>query len=130
MTKANRKRVLKLAQKVRELLKPKKNWVQGRVALNEDNISVRADDPEAIRFCLEGAIFRLGKKSNTMRTLLEAIKKYLPYRNNPSYLDELCIAEFNDTKNHKQVLALLDKVIRDLKVSNQEVILARRSKTK
>lgn len=108
---ANRTRVLILLKKIRILLKYRKNWVQGREAVNLGNIAVSPKSPEAVRFDILGAIEKFST-GNTARSLIQILLKHLPktspiYPKNPQ---KLRIAEYNDTRQHRTILRFLDKI--------------------
>ena len=68
-----------ILEKAADLLEPEGSWTKNHYALTKDNAEVSWNDPEAICFCVEGAISRIaGGRTNGLvarRFLQDVIRK-------------------------------------------------------
>ena len=82
---------------VYKLLRAKSRWTKGTFARNRSGGHVGSDSPEAVCWCLSGAINKIGS---------DAVRRAIDLR-----LPDQTIAEFNDSHTHKQVLKLIKDTI-------------------
>lgn len=102
--------------KIHDLFKDREKWTQGVFARDEGSVSVRSTDPDAVCWCLEGAVIALyyphgpkevdgvRAKINTAITLL-----FPEFKPDPDS-DTDCgkIIGFNDTHSYEEVMQVLE----------------------
>lgn len=87
----------------RKLLEQPEHWTQGVFARNAKGRPVNMTAPDAVCFCISGAIGRASDKdSQRWQAALDFLCEKIRRKN---------IANFNDTHTHVEVLAALDKAI-------------------
>ena len=92
---------------VRELIKSRSHWCKGAWAKTSKGNGVQADDPDACRWCLGGAMqYVCGQ-----HPIFDSIKAYDKVR---SVIKHSGIACFNDSHTHKEVIEVLDTAINSL----------------
>lgn len=101
MNDVNVKRVL---VSVRELFSEEKRWTQGQYAMRESRTWASYDSPDAICWCLQGAIMRQAR----IWDLIEDTENYLV-----DHIHEDLTA-FNDSSTYEQVISALDSAIASL----------------
>lgn len=86
----------------RELISDADRWTQGRCAKDIDGDRVDVRSSSAVCWCSIGAILKDSRFSYALAALAALSTTVGPSRN---------FAEYNDTHNHVEVLALWDKTI-------------------
>lgn len=97
---------------VLDLLKDSTKWCRGAFGMDRDWYAVGSASPNAVRWCLSGAINRCYPKTNeclhAFSKVVEAIKMVSPhYRNVESIADGHIVACFNDESEHAKVIEVL-----------------------
>ncbi len=118
---SDRELLLTHLQRVRKRIEKPENWCQKSVVLNSRGHPVSVVSDEACRWCIAGAIALecYGGEAECTSSLGTYLKVCQLVNNYTSYN----MIGFNDSHEHADVLALLDKVITDLE--NQETIPCR-----
>lgn len=100
---------LALARRVRALLEAPGSWSQGNgYAHGADGRPVDCQGPDAVRWCIGGAIYRLGCEHFGQLTP-DARQLWLALE---AQIKPICLEAWNDDyATHADVLALLDRVI-------------------
>lgn len=106
--------VLGALKDARELIAKPKNWTQGVLAANANGDEVGIMDLAACQFCMLGAmsLAALERETYDLRLNLDMERKIheVLFAQGTS----CTIADFNDTRTHAEVLAVLDEAISKL----------------
>src|SRR6185369_1797313 len=100
------KQVVDNLKAARKLISKKKNWTQRAFARGKTGRVVNELGPAAVCFCAMGAVIRTNAADLTYSATVLALDNAIP--------SECCVydvVEFNDTRTHKEVLALFDRAI-------------------
>lgn len=98
--------ILRVVRDVRVVLREPRYWTQGFYARNAKGDRRYPDAPDAICFCIVGAIRRAAASENLAEETAQALRRFLP---EPfKYL-----SKFNDMaeRTHAEILALVDRCI-------------------
>lgn len=105
----------------RKLIADSEHWLQGRYAETAGHLPVHPKDEKAIRFCSVGAVVHLlppdALPEAEVRQLSAAVHELAPewitaYRQGrPHTRSDRCIAQYNDSHTHEEVLAVWDHAI-------------------
>lgn len=88
---------------VRELLADPARWCQGTAARDSGGREVYVEEPDAVRFCLTGALWKVyGMTGPALYHAIQAVSDV-----NPDVKDAL--GQWNDSHTHADVLALVEK---------------------
>ena len=106
-----------------KIIRKRENWCQGWQALDAENRQIRATDPEAVRFCLTGAISKVvfdgaprlpdggvdsdDETYNRRCAMANAAKDHMT----PFIGDCRDVWEFNDNSPHASVIHAVTKAI-------------------
>lgn len=98
----------------RDLISDRKRWCQGSRAKDTHGRIVEPNSPDAVKWCATGAICKVLN--------LEYIDPRHIARLHRKALQRMVgsIETYNDSRSHKQVLAIFDETIEDLKHSLRE----------
>lgn len=88
----------------RALIEKPENWTRRALARDVDNISLTADDPDAICFCAIGAIRKIANSTKEEEFALEKLRQL-------DVVTSVGVAIYNDTHTHAEVLAMFDLAI-------------------
>lgn len=103
---SERKKVVEVLVKAREILSKEENWTRENYARDEDGEPVYFDSSKAVSFCSIGAVATSGYSAEYVSALeaLEMVVKPTP------------IIVFNDAEStsHKDVMAMFDLAIESL----------------
>lgn len=95
--------VVTFLKQVKATIATPETWCQYRYAKNKDGERVFIDDPQAVQWCLSGAM-----------RLIDHDQRSPVYKRAYGYLTKIGhdgTTGFNDTHTHSEVLALLDRVV-------------------
>lgn len=101
--------IVEALKATKALIDTPKKWTKGALARAESGEPIYTDDPEAVCFCLHGAVNRVsGHQEHLRRGAKDKIALAIDTMY-PGY----GIAEFNDSSEttHEMMLELLDKAI-------------------
>jgi hypothetical protein len=114
-----RMKVVAVLDAVKDLLANESRWTQIELARDANDDDVNADDPEAVCWCLQGAVHKV-EPDNLRRALaMDALgtivlntprQSRLPETRAPMRLARAAVT-FNDRSEHGEVLALIDDTI-------------------
>lgn len=97
--------------KIREVILPQ-NWIKGRYAIDDQDISVSCLSPDVAKLCLVGWIDRIYSATDQYFDVLEKVKEEVK-TSNPELTSSFHIVEnFNDSflTTFKDIKALVDKL--------------------
>lgn len=83
--------------KVRELLKLKNNWIKGQPAVDKNRMWTPLESPEAVSFCLIGAIYKCYKDEKQRAKIYKRIRKELKLKEKEDWII-WAITVWNDDK--------------------------------
>lgn len=101
--------IVEVLRAVRELLSVPERWTQGAFARQEDKTQVNAEDPEAVCFCIRGAIHRVAVNHyEEARAACKLLEEGVP-----EYSKAWGLSGYNDSRSttHADMLELIDGVI-------------------
>ena len=98
--------------KVKEKIDTPEKWTKGFYARDKNHVVVDETSDKACKFCLLGALSRVGYESDTSATLGPILQLFRLKAHSRGYD---MITSFNDDKltTHEDVMKLLDEVIED-----------------
>ena len=94
--------------RVRNRIARPESWLQDQSAVNKDNAVVSPLSPEAVKWCLVGAIYAEGTSAKTGADIFDNFSNIWEILRP----DNGSIAHFNDTHEHHEIIELLNKKIR------------------
>jgi hypothetical protein len=106
----------------RKLIADPEHWLQGRYAETAGHLPVAPKDPKAVRFCSIGAVVHLlppdALPEAEVRQLSAAVHELEPdwfsgfvKKDLCAARSDRCIAQYNDSHTHEEVLAVWDHAI-------------------
>jgi len=87
-----------ILQKARDLISKPENWTQQQYAANKSGRTVDENDPAACKWCITGALIKVGDDKVKAWNYLHKFLGIFP-------------ANFNDSHTHAEVLATFDAAI-------------------
>jgi hypothetical protein len=98
--------VLNVLRETKQILAKPESWVKNALAVKVNGEKTFAQDPEAIGFCVVGAMNKVTGRSNILWDCINTVEKYVPsdYRN---------VVAFNNDPGttYEMILELLDTAI-------------------
>lgn len=100
----NKKTLIDRLVRIRDLLHVESRWTKGWFARDAEGNDVSTNNPNAVCFCLSGAVTKTSPDGKT-----EVVETFL--NSQLSSLDGLTIPDFNDDSDHADVLAFLERCL-------------------
>ena len=97
-----------ILQGIRELIRDPAHWTRGVIARDAAGREVLMTSPQAVAFCLSGALHRFEAThpgTDVMGAVWQPLMEMIHHRY------KCPMPEFNDTHSHAEVLAVLDEAI-------------------
>lgn len=95
---------------VRSLLADEKHWTKGAWAREEDGAECSHSAPNAVCWCLGGALIHVARLACDMAGMIEARQKLCVAAGTSAWL-RMGLVTANDDLDHAGVLALIDRAI-------------------
>jgi len=103
--------ILEVLRDARESISDPARWTQCVDARTETGKAVRFDDPDAVRWCLMGAVWRSAQKLNKPYRVWDASYQSLKDAARRLKMFYILPTTINDVVGHAAVLNLLDEAI-------------------
>lgn len=99
--------VVQILNDAYELIKDEERWTQGWYARGMHGAKVDSCSSDARKWCLAGALTKMASKFNKLYALWYVAEPF-------KLLTGKTLSQFNDFHNHKEVIAALQKLIKQI----------------